>query len=201
MRNWRGGLAGLAVGVLLSAAPVAAQEEVTISVAQDGSGDHHTISAALEAAGDGDTILLAPGEYVENLHVTKAVTLRGAGSREEIVIIPEPRPILVEVHGGETAATGIHVDGVDATIEQLSIGETEQADAGVVLDGGSPVLRDVVSPGITGVAGQVDALIEGSVLRRLNAFGPSVEVTVRDNTFDRGSSSVPVPARGSRTTS
>ena len=55
-------VAGMIVGLLaITASGVVAQEGATITVAQDGSGDHDTISAAVDAANAGDTVLIEPG--------------------------------------------------------------------------------------------------------------------------------------------
>ncbi len=45
----------------------------TLTVRQNGTGDHSTIGAALSYANDGDTILIGPGTYSESLVVSKSV--------------------------------------------------------------------------------------------------------------------------------
>jgi hypothetical protein len=51
----------------------------TWTVALDGSGNFASISGAVSAATAGDTIVIAPGLYLESLHITKAVHLVGIG--------------------------------------------------------------------------------------------------------------------------
>ena len=180
-------LAAALIALLLAGAPVAAQDGATLRVAADGSADHQTISAAIEAAAPGDTILIAPGEYVENLVIDKPVTLRGDGLRDEVVIVPDP--VLVqrrEIPDGDPVATHVFVDGVDATIEHLSLGDSERIQAGLMLTGANPVVRDIVSPRIIGANGEIDATIESSELGRIILMGPEARMTVRDSTLVDG---------------
>ena len=174
----------LGLGGLLALAGVAtAQDGTTLRVATDGSADYATIKVALEAAAPGDTILIAPGEYVGNLYIDKPVTLRGDGPRDAVMVVPDPTdPLLFRVETGERITVAIQVDDADATIEHLSIAETEGIVAGIVLDGASPSVRDVVSPMTVGANGDSAALIEDSDLDRVILSGPGVDATVRRNT-------------------
>lgn len=177
----------LALALLATvAAPALGQEGATLRVAADGSGDHLTIAAALEAAAPGDTILIAPGEYVENPHIDKPVTLRGDGPREAVVISPE----VTELHyldvpdDDKPVSTHVFIDAVDATLENLTLADIEEVQAGLMLTGGSPVLRAVVSADITGVNGEIDTTIEDSELGRIILMGPDAAMTVRDSVLD-----------------
>jgi hypothetical protein len=166
---------------LLSASAVVAQDGATLTVAQDGSGDHDTISAAIEAATDGDTILIAPGEYVENLYIDKPVTLRGVGAREDVRIEPDhdERQIRDMEPVGQVVVT-VYVDGVDTTIEGLSIGGDVEL-VSIVLMGGSQVVRDIVTDGFIGIRGDATALVEDADIARIGTWGPN-ESVIRNNT-------------------
>ena len=170
-------------GLLALAGVTTAQDGATLRVATDGSGDYPTIKVALAAAAPGDTILIAPGEYVGNLYIDKPVTLRGDGPRDAVTVVPDPaEPLFHRVETGERIAVAVEVADADATIEHLSIAETEGIVAGIVLDGGSPSVRDVVSPMTVGASGDSDALIVDSDLGRVLLNGPAVRATVRGNT-------------------
>jgi hypothetical protein len=51
--------------MVMSVALVEVSTGATLTVQKDGSGDYVVIQAALDAAADGDTILIGPGEYLE----------------------------------------------------------------------------------------------------------------------------------------
>lgn len=53
------------LAVMMSVALVEASTGATLTVQKDGSGDYVVIQAALDAAADGDTILIGPGEFLE----------------------------------------------------------------------------------------------------------------------------------------
>src|SRR5262245_26174695 len=65
-----------------------------------------TIQAALDAAADGDTVIVAPGTYVENLNITRPVTLRSSAGAESTTIDGGAiQPVIVAVGTGAEAIT------------------------------------------------------------------------------------------------
>jgi len=191
-------MAGAIVGLLVSTAAVA-QEGAVITVARDGSADHETITEAIEAASDGDTILVAPGTYVENLYIEKALTLVGDGPREQIMLLqdetdrqivdmepawfrtrrsgPQDRPV-------KSTVVTIHVDDADVTIESLSILDEDDALlTSLLLDGGTSTVRDIDTNGFVGVRGDAAVTIEDSDIERLGSWGTSNHTIATGNEF------------------
>src|SRR5262245_13327095 len=65
-----------------------------------------TIQAALNAASDGDTVIVAPGTYVENLFISRPVTLRSSGGAETTTIDGGgSQPVIVAIGTGAEAVT------------------------------------------------------------------------------------------------
>lgn len=141
-------LAAGAIGGAVLLAGINEQEQEpagrTIVVAQDGSGDATTITEGVAISVDGDTVLVRPGVYQESPVVSTAITIKGDGPREAVI---------VEGTQGVEGATTIEgpysfvlVDS-DATLTDLTIrGMAGQ----VVIVGGSPVLTGLALTG-TGV--------------------------------------------------
>ncbi len=99
-----------------------------------------------------------------------------------MIVADADEPQIREVTGDDPVAVAIHVDGVDATIEHVSIAGVDGINGDILLVGARPVVRDVVSPGIIGVNGDTHALIEGSDVGRINLIGHDVRGSVHDNT-------------------
>lgn len=82
-----------------------------------------TIGEALAAAAAGDTVVVAPGEYRENLVIDKAVTLvgserphvRGTGKGDVILVVADD----VEVRGFQVSGSGSRMMYSDAGIKVL----------------------------------------------------------------------------------
>ncbi|WP_269780315.1 hypothetical protein [Methylobacterium sp. Leaf118] len=100
-----------------------------INVRQGNGGAYTTISEALAAANPGDTIVVGPGNYQENLTITKSVTLLSEGGR------------------GETTITGSAAGGGQGTIEiaagvnNVTIGGVGQGFTIVGFDGPANIER------------------------------------------------------------
>ncbi len=65
------------------------------------------IQAALDAVAEGGTVLIGPGTYVENITVTKSLTLEGSGIDNTILLAPLPPPEnpVLTVHAPERTVT------------------------------------------------------------------------------------------------
>ena len=177
-------LALASVLALAAAAPAQAAERYVVAI--DGSGDFTTISEAIEAASDGDEIVLAPGEYVESFIIGKAITLSAAGAARDVVIAADSLEAFRREDAlGSRILAGIVVEG-DVTIENLSIRDDDGVNAGILLVGGTPTVRDITTDAIVGVNGTTLATIEDSDVSRIVLVGPEVQAIVRDNTIGDG---------------
>jgi hypothetical protein len=102
-----------------------------------------TIKGAIEAAASGATVTVAPGNYYENLEVTKPLTLKGSGP--STVIYPgvsQPTcPVgtegtLCTGEAGEEASIVVKVAASNVTIENLSVnGNNPKLTSGDVEEG------------------------------------------------------------------
>jgi len=84
-------------------------------------GQFKTIQEAVDAAKPGDTVLVAPGTYIENVVVSKPLTITGAAtvqaadSSKDVFLITSPGVHVdgLTITGGET---GVHVAGVASCV-------------------------------------------------------------------------------------
>jgi F-box protein 11 len=163
---------------------------------------YQTIAAAVDAAEDGDTILVRPGTYNESVTITKDITLRGDGPREEIVIeIAADGPTVPTEFGAK--AFGLAFEDSDADVSALTVRATPgESDAdpfqftSIAIDGGAPRIHDVTSElGVWLTGGTVatisDSSFGGSVISR--ASGP---ITIVRNTVRRHIDVDPAPDQG-----
>jgi nitrous oxidase accessory protein NosD len=203
-------IAALAVNVIDTTPTQPSAGAVTTRVvAADGTGDFDTIAKAVAAAAAGDTVLVRPGSYVEAIVIDKDITLAGDGPREDIVIsAPENGPTVDFGKGIQQFEWpyALLVDDTQAEVRGLTFAGAKTA---VVVDGGAPMLRDLVFDGnefglliqsgstatvtenlMTGghgieLADYSEPLIAGNILRG----GPSIvgsmgdDGVVRDNTL------------------
>jgi parallel beta-helix repeat protein len=114
--------------------------------------DFPTIQAAISASSPGDTIKVLPGTYIEQITISKNLTIIGSGAKSTIIAAPpvvelEPnvigRPYIVEVNN-ETQVTmkGFTITGPPGTDCGTLVGIS-------VLDNGSINLKSVVINGCT----------------------------------------------------
>jgi|GEM_PF-5838729 len=103
--------------------------------------DFDLIQRAILAAAPGDTISISPGTYRENLSIDNAVTIRGAGIGQTMIVAPDRAQSIVKVdHGGAVTLTGLtlaHTDPLPDTPEG------DLASYAVELNIAPVVLRDI----------------------------------------------------------
>ncbi len=110
------------------------------TVAPRGRGAHRTLTAAVRAARAGDTVLVAPGEYRENLTVDRSLTLMTEHGPGSVVLLSddEQTPALT-VTARTCAVHGFAVRGGDAA--------GSYTPAVLVLDGSALALHDCAVSG------------------------------------------------------
>jgi hypothetical protein len=166
IRTVTAGLLGLIlVGTIsVTVAADTAAGSATHVVAADGTGDFTTIGEAIAAAAEGDTVLIAPGAYAEAVIVDKALTLKGDGPREQILIVyPEGGPTPAGVPDLPGGPYSVVVSDADVTLTGLTI-SAPRGGGSVFLDGGS-------------------ALVHGNTLGALVRVGGAAEAEISFNTF------------------
>ena len=138
--------ATLLLAVALAAAGAGAQRLLAagpIVVAQDGSGDYATINEAVAVAQDGDEILVKPGTYVGSVLIDKDVTLRGDGTREDVILeFTADGPTIPS--WGVPAPYGVMLVDTEAAISDLTVRGPNIA-AAFVFVGGAPTLENVAN--------------------------------------------------------
>lgn len=153
-------IAAVASATLLLASPCNARSWF---VTLDGTGDAPTIQAAADSSSPGDTVLVAPGTYVEQVHLTAPVTLSGAGSTAATTIhagTGKPGYCVSgpSVLGGSVVFENLRFEG--ATFSGYGYGGY------AVSTGGTTMIRDCIfenSEGAVAVTGDLTLL--GSTVR------------------------------------
>jgi nitrous oxidase accessory protein NosD len=125
-----------------------------------GPGGYATIGEAVAMALDGDTVLVRPGTYHESVTITRAITLRGDGDRDDIVIEFDGAPCLIlERSSAQVAAMTIRGGGPHVPVWRS---------AAILVKGGSPTLDNLIvadSDGIH-VQGGARGVIRGCAIGR-----------------------------------
>lgn len=133
---------GIASPAVLLMATGTAFGQATIRVPQDAP----TIAQAIDRAVDGDTVLVAPGRYSEVLAIMgKAIILRGEEGAAETIIDAQGTGVPLTIRG-------------DAVVEGFTLtGGTRLVDSedggGLLVLGGTPIVRDSIITGNTGLLG------------------------------------------------
>ncbi len=86
--------------------------------------DYATVQAAIDAAVDGDTVMVAAGDYVENISINKSVSVIGAGADSTFIGTDQAWPTdAVKITASGLTLSGFHIRG------------------GVLCHGASPVIE------------------------------------------------------------
>ncbi|MEX1335958.1 MAG: right-handed parallel beta-helix repeat-containing protein [Candidatus Limnocylindrales bacterium] len=113
----------------------------TIIVDPSGNGDAATVNEGITLAAAGDIVLLRPGEYVEDVVVDKAITLRGDGSGQAVIRFTLDSPFTDTLLGFE----------VDRFLGPARRGEGGATDApqsrGILIQADGSVLEDLAIAG------------------------------------------------------
>jgi len=207
------GPAGLAIALLLAAAPASAR---TWHIDAEGTGDAPTIKAAIDSASSGDVIELACGTYYESrdlstqLRPTSGLTIRGETGDPACVVIDGQQSVDLEsvffVFGqSDIRFEGLTVTGGDAISLFLSAsggGFRIQDCTGIVLDhcvvtgnrgrwggglyinGSEVTMQDCVVSGNTALADGGGLAITGG-LANTGSFH-AVDTVIADNSASGG---------------
>ena len=80
----------------------------------DGDTDFATIQAAVNAATDGDTIIMAAGNYTENVTINVRITVQGAGSASTIITSPGG-PVFKVERSGDSSSDRVVIKDLQVT--------------------------------------------------------------------------------------
>jgi len=128
-----------------------------------------SIQQAVDAASAGATIWIRPGSYEESVIITKPVNLIGEVGGEQVAVrSPDPRQPVIQIRGVgglfqnltiTGGLQGLLVQSSDARLEFNQI--IGNRDAGVLIKGGSPLLRRNEIGWTTGVCAEERPTCEG----------------------------------------
>lgn len=152
-------LAYLAVGV----AGVAGAHGGTLAVP----GTYSTIQSAIDASSNGDTILVAPGQYTQNLNFeSKSIAVRSTAG---------PATTIISVNGGTAVQMGPNSELTGFTVT----GASAAFGAGIAVSGNGALIKGNIFQGNAETAGGYGAAIGG------NVSSPTIVGNIfRNNTAD-----------------
>jgi parallel beta-helix repeat protein len=185
-------IATMLLALALAAAGAAGQRllaaDAAIIVDQSGDGDYTTLAEAVEAADDGDEILIRPGSYTEAIVIDKALTIKGDGPRESIMIggyqEPERWAAGSECATSEPGACAIVLADTTTALSDVTF---SGGHAGLKIIGGAPTVSGVLfdrvgtpeSNGKLGLAMMIDASSTARVVGNDFVAGAAIEITGR----------------------
>ncbi|MBU6335873.1 MAG: hypothetical protein KGS47_15910, partial [Chloroflexi bacterium] len=175
--------------------------------AQVGS-SYTTIAQGIAAASAGDVVRVLPGTYSENLTVTKALTLQGAGSATD----PTANTLLAPASG-----TALTISASDVTVDKLRIvGASNTAVSNVGIYSNSVISNLTLSNLVVtnhgyGITIHNNAVISGLVMANVSAVanqiglrsatsGAANTVTISNSAFDNNDYGWMINATSARTT-
>nr|HRJ49776.1 hypothetical protein [Phycisphaerales bacterium] len=160
--------------------------------------DQPTVQAAIDAAVNGDVIVIAPGRYVEKIHLKgKAITVRGAMNAEDTILDGGGTPgFVVQIRNGEGPKTiienltitgakginnanigsGVYILNTSPTLRRLIIMDNHAGPAyggGVYIKGGAASLHQVSFTGNSALTGG-------------NVYIESSHATIKESLFMHG---------------
>lgn len=95
-------------------------------VSKGNEGTHASIAAAIAAAEVGETITILPGNYLETLHIDRAVRLVGEGQRDEIVIVGQNHSALVVDVSDSVEISNLTLEGNKSGAEDFNTIEIQR---------------------------------------------------------------------------
>jgi hypothetical protein len=187
-------IAGLLSLILVGAISVTVAADTTAGsathvVAADDTGGFSTIGEAIAAADEGDTVLVGPGRYAEAVVIDKALTLKGDGPREQILIVhpnggSDPTGV-PDLPGGPYSVV---VRDADVTLTGLTI-SAPRGGGSVLVHGGSSLLFGNTLGGLVRVTGpgELEASFNSFLDFADALFEAGASGLVEDNDFSGGS--------------
>jgi len=148
-----------------------------------GPGAIQTISDALNQASPGDTILVAPGEYHESVHLRSGINLVSRERYGAKIQAPDGAVFADDVHsvrfaGFEIVGPGeVGIQILNSHLEVTDIRVSGMQNAGVEIEGGQPMLQASTIEANPGFGiylhGSTSARIDGNLIRD-NGHGPEL---------------------------
>ncbi|MBI3961710.1 MAG: right-handed parallel beta-helix repeat-containing protein [Deinococcus sp.] len=157
----------LAYGVLLAGGLVSSVGGASPEVLQV-PGEYPTIAAALAGAPEGATIQLAPGEYTEQVEITRSVTLLGPAQGEAVVL---GRLDVPGIHVHDTS--GVAIQGL--TVVGAKYGIFVERSTGVLVQ--NNLVRQSRLVGIR-VRNASATVVDNTVLDGAAPYGEGIHVTM-----------------------
>src|SRR4029077_9911051 len=109
---------------------------------------YHNINAALAVANAGDEIQVCPGLYMEQVVLTKPLTLRGmpVGSQKAVIMPPGLLASRQSTIGGKFVAAGVLVDAPKVVLDSLVVNMSAANVAGCAPAVAGVYIRDASGP-------------------------------------------------------
>jgi len=106
-----------------------------------------TIQAGIDAANDDDTVLVAAGTYVENVNINNNIILTSTSGPENTII--DGNDVQQVVQFGSSTTRDCFLEGFTITNGGNFSGNTDEGGGGIIVEGGSPTLNNLIIKGNT----------------------------------------------------